>query len=103
MSPETGELLATEVVPRIRSMAHSLNPIASEDHNELIQDAIVIGAQLLVSAKARAKPVSPATSPTLPSRSLAEAGAAPAIVKMTHCTRPHRSATAVGWCRWTSR
>jgi len=57
MSPEAGELLLSEVTPRIHSLAPSLTPIGSEDPQELAQDAIAIAAALLISTEARAKKV----------------------------------------------
>jgi hypothetical protein len=59
MSPQAGELLVQEIVPRIRSLAHSLTPIGCEDQEELARDATAIAAKLLVSTEARAKKVTP--------------------------------------------
>src|SRR6266481_4699608 len=59
MSPKAGELLVQEIVPRIRSLAHSLTPIGCEDREELAHDATAMAAQLLLSAEARGKKVTP--------------------------------------------
>ncbi len=59
MSPQAGELLVQEIVPRIRSLAHSLTPIGCEDREELAHDAAAIAAKLLLSTQARGKKVTP--------------------------------------------
>src|SRR5258708_14220618 len=59
MSPQAGELLVQEIVPRIRSLAHSLTPIGCEDREELAHDAAAIAAKLLLSSHARGKKVTP--------------------------------------------
>ena len=57
MSPQAGQLLVHEVIPRVRSLRPSFTSIGSDDPEEQAQDAIAIAAQLLVSTEARAKKV----------------------------------------------
>ena len=57
MDQKTGELLVTEVAPRVRSLVQSLTPIGSDDHAELAQDSLVLAAALLASTQARGKKV----------------------------------------------
>ena len=59
MSPQAGEMLITEVQPRIHSYRHSFSPIGCEDDAELAQDALATAAQLLHSVEARGKTVTP--------------------------------------------
>jgi len=60
MNPKTGELLVQEIAPRIRtSIASSVSQVGLDDADELVQDAIVMAAALLISTEARAKPVTP--------------------------------------------
>ncbi|MCX6922617.1 MAG: hypothetical protein NT154_05290 [Verrucomicrobia bacterium] len=55
MSPQAGELLCTEIVPRIRSLAPGFTPIGADDREEQAQDAIAMAAELLISADRRGK------------------------------------------------
>ena len=57
MSPQAGQLLVHEVIPRVRSLRPSFTSIGSDDPEEQAQDAIAIAAKLLVSTEARAKKV----------------------------------------------
>ena len=59
MSPQAGELLCTEIVPRIRSLAPGFTPIGAEDREELTAEAVAIGASLLASTEARGKQATP--------------------------------------------
>lgn len=60
MSPEIGQFLLHEVVPRIRVLVPQLvPPVGCEDAEELIQDAVAIAAASLVSLSARGKRVTP--------------------------------------------
>ena len=60
MTPHAGNLLCTEVVPRIRaSFPVSIKTIGAEDHAELIQDSIAHAASTLHSAEAAGKTVPP--------------------------------------------
>jgi hypothetical protein len=62
MSPFAGEVLCTEVVPRIRaSIPASTSMVGAEDHSELIQDTIAHAAALLHRAEAAGKKVTPGT------------------------------------------
>ncbi len=58
MTSQAGSLLLEEVAPRILALTPSLNPVGSEDRNELAQDAIALAAALLASTQARGKKVS---------------------------------------------
>jgi len=58
MTPHAGDLLCTEVVPRIRSaIPASSRMIGAEDASELIQDCIAHAAGLLHRAEAAGKKV----------------------------------------------
>jgi DNA-binding NarL/FixJ family response regulator len=60
MSPIAGDVLCTEVVPRIRAaFPTSVKFIGAEDHSELIQDTIATAAALLHRAEAAGKQVTP--------------------------------------------
>src|SRR5437016_2013479 len=59
MSPKAGELLVEEIVPRIRSLAHTLTPIGCKDREELAHEATAIAAKLLLSTEARGKKITP--------------------------------------------
>ncbi|MCX6923769.1 MAG: hypothetical protein NT154_11260 [Verrucomicrobia bacterium] len=59
MSPQAGELLCTEIVPRIRSLAPGFTPIGAEDREELTAEAVGIAASLLASTEARGKQATP--------------------------------------------
>ena len=58
MSPQAGWILQEEIVPRLRaSIPRNVNCIASEDAEELVQDATVMAAQLLDRTERRGKTV----------------------------------------------
>ncbi|MGH7970761.1 MAG: hypothetical protein ACREIC_18710 [Limisphaerales bacterium] len=59
MNPQAGELLVQEIAPRIRSSMNGRPAFGCEDAEEQAQDAVVIAAQLLLSAQARGKQVTP--------------------------------------------
>ena len=60
MSPQTGWLLVNEIVPRLRaSIPGAVRLVGSDDIEELVQDGCAIAAQLLHSAEARGKSVTP--------------------------------------------
>ena len=60
MSPQSAELLVNEVVPRLKNtIPHSVRCVASEDAEELLQDATAMAARLLHQAEANGKSVSP--------------------------------------------
>src|SRR6266436_6954395 len=59
MRPKAAEFLVEQIVPRIRSLAHSLTPIGCEDREELTHEATAIAAKLLLSTEARGKKVTP--------------------------------------------
>ena len=48
MTAQAGELLVTQIAPRLRTLVpKSVKPVGAEDGEELIQDAIAIAAQML--------------------------------------------------------
>ena len=51
MSPMLGEMLVHEVVPRLRSVAHSIPQIGSEDQEEIVQDTTLVAARMMDSAE----------------------------------------------------
>ncbi|MGD1085343.1 MAG: hypothetical protein ABSA47_11425 [Verrucomicrobiota bacterium] len=58
MSPHAGELLCTQVVPRIRSaIPAAANCVGSEDAEELVQDGTAMAAKLMHSAERNGKKV----------------------------------------------
>src|SRR5258705_7818698 len=58
MSPQAGWILQEEIVPRLRaSIPRNVNPINSENAEELIQDATVMAAQMLDRNERRGKQV----------------------------------------------
>jgi hypothetical protein len=60
MSPQAGWILQEEVVPRLRaSIPRNVNPVGSEDAQELIQDATAIAAQMLHNVELAGKTVTP--------------------------------------------
>jgi len=62
MSPHAGDILCTEVVPRIRaSIPTSTRMIGAEDASELIQDTIAHAAAMLHRAEAAGKKVAAST------------------------------------------
>ena len=59
MSPQTGEMLVNEVVPRLRVLIpHSVSQVGHEDYEELVQDSTVMAVKMLNSAERRGKKVS---------------------------------------------
>jgi hypothetical protein len=62
MTTHAGEMLCTEVVPRIRSIVPAaVIPIGAEDADELIQDTIAHAAAMLRSAEGAGKTVTGST------------------------------------------
>jgi hypothetical protein len=60
MSPLAGEMLCTQVVPRIHAaIPAAAKPIGAEDVDELVQDTIAHAATLLHRAEAAGKKVTP--------------------------------------------
>lgn len=60
MSPEAGDLLMQEVAPRLRSaIPRYVKPVGAEDAEELVQDAIVVAAQMLHRVELAGKSVTP--------------------------------------------
>jgi len=56
MSPQAGWILQEEVVPRLRSsIPGAVKCVGAEDHEELIQDATVIAARMIIRAESRGK------------------------------------------------
>ena len=51
MSPMIGQMLLKEVMPRLRSVAHSFPKIGCEDDEEIIQDATRVAAKMMDSAE----------------------------------------------------
>jgi hypothetical protein len=60
MSPAAGLLLVDEVVPIIQAtVPRSVKRVGAEDFGELVQDTIVMAAQMIESCEARGKPIYP--------------------------------------------
>jgi hypothetical protein len=60
MSPAAGDLLMEHVAPRLRSaIPKCVQPVGSEDAEELIQDALVTAAQMLDAVERNGKTVTP--------------------------------------------
>ena len=60
MSPSAGDLLVEQIAPRLRALVpKSVKPVGAEDGEELIQDAIVIAAQMLDRVERSGKKVTP--------------------------------------------
>jgi hypothetical protein len=60
MSPSTGDVLVEHIAPRLRAAVPKVvKPVGAEDSEELIQDAIVIAAQMLESVERAGKTVTP--------------------------------------------
>ena len=56
MSPQAGWILQEEVVPRLRSsIPGAVKCVGAEDHEELIQDATVIAARMIIRAESLGK------------------------------------------------
>ena len=48
MSPQAGLILIEEIIPRLRStVPRCVQPVGSEDAEELLQDSIAVAAQML--------------------------------------------------------
>lgn len=60
MSPSAGTLLVEQIAPRLRTLVpKSVKPVGAEDAEELVQDAIVIAAQMLHRVEQSGKKVTP--------------------------------------------
>ena len=60
MSSATGDLLVTQIAPRLRSVIPKVvYPVGAEDADELVQDAIVLAANMLDNVERRGKVVTP--------------------------------------------
>jgi hypothetical protein len=60
MSPKYGALLVQEVAPRLRHIIpNAVKPVGAEDAEELVQDSIVVAAQMLHNLEERGKEVTP--------------------------------------------
>jgi len=58
MSPSAGDLLIEHIAPRLRAtIPRVVHPVGAEDAEELVQDAIVVAAQLLASVERAGKTV----------------------------------------------
>ena len=51
MSPMMGEMLVTQVVPRLRATASSIPKVGHEDDEEIVQDATLMAARMMDSAE----------------------------------------------------
>jgi hypothetical protein len=60
MSPEAGEMLMGQIIPRLRSaIPRNVKPVGAEDEEELVQDAIATAAQMLDAVERNGKTVTP--------------------------------------------
>lgn len=60
MSPSAGGLLVEQIAPRLRTLVpKSVKPVGAEDTEELVQDAIVIAAQMLDRVERSGKKFTP--------------------------------------------
>jgi hypothetical protein len=60
MSPSAGTLLVEQIAPRLRALVpKSVKPVGAEDTEELVQDAIVIAAQMLHRVEQSGKKFTP--------------------------------------------
>jgi hypothetical protein len=60
MSPSAGCLLVEQIAPRLRALVpKSVKPVGAEDTEELVQDAIVIAAQMLHRVEQSGKKFTP--------------------------------------------
>jgi hypothetical protein len=60
MSPQAGTLLLEQIAPRLRSaIPKVVKPVGAEDTEELVQDAIVLAAQMLDAVERNGKTVTP--------------------------------------------
>jgi hypothetical protein len=61
MSPQAGLILTEEIIPRLRStVPRCVQPIGSEDAEELLQDSIAVAAQMLHNVERSGRDVMPA-------------------------------------------
>ena len=51
MSPMLEEMLVNDVVPRLRHAARSIPKVGHEDDEEIVQDATLMAARMMVSAE----------------------------------------------------
>jgi len=56
MSPMMGEMLVTQVVPRLRAAASSIPKVGHEDDEEIVQDATLMAARMMDSAEKSGQP-----------------------------------------------
>ena len=62
MSPEAGEMLMGQIVPRLKSaIPRCVRTVGAEDHEELVQDGILLAARMLHNSEAAGK-MAPAAS-----------------------------------------
>jgi hypothetical protein len=60
MSPQAGEMLMGQIVPRLRSaIPRNVTKVGAEDEEELVQDAIATAAQMLDAVERNGKEVTP--------------------------------------------
>jgi len=60
MSPAAGDLLMEHIVPRLRAtIPRVVKKVGAEDEEELVQDAIVVAAQMLDAVERNGKTVTP--------------------------------------------
>ncbi len=60
MSSHADQMLTDEIVPRLRNLIpHRVSFVGAEDAEELLQDATLMAARLLASARAKGKQVTP--------------------------------------------
>ena len=60
MSPDAGTLLLEKIAPRLRSaIPRNVQTVGAEDEEELVQDAIVVAAQMLDAVERHGKTVTP--------------------------------------------
>ena len=57
MSPMMDEMLVHEVVPRLRNVARTIPKVGHEDDEEIIQDATLMAARMMVSAEKAGHPI----------------------------------------------
>ena len=62
MTAQAGDLLVEQIAPRLRTLVpKSVKPVGAEDTEELVQDAIVIAAQMLHRVEQSGKKFTPGT------------------------------------------
>ena len=60
MSSHADKMLTDEIVPRLRHLTpHHVSFVGAEDAEELLQDATLMAARMLASARAKGKQVTP--------------------------------------------